>query len=166
MQSHSLPKEAHSMVSWGYQKRVLSIPRKDLRPLGEGLPVPWRLENQAGLRWWLQSKESACQCRRHRFDPWSSKIPKAAEQLSPCAATVESVLWSVGAATLQPRATDPVLSARQATAARILCTATSEQPPPPQLEKSPRGNKDTARPNRNKLKKKKECAPSSITARF
>ena len=68
-QSHSLPKEAHSMVFWGYHKRVLSIPRKDLPPLGEGLSAPWHLENHAGLHWWLRSKESACQCRRHRFHP-------------------------------------------------------------------------------------------------
>ena len=26
------------------------------------------------LPWWLSSKESACQCRRHRFDPWIGKI--------------------------------------------------------------------------------------------
>ena len=29
-------------------------------------------------------KESACQCRRHRFDPWSKKMPPAAGQLSAC----------------------------------------------------------------------------------
>ena len=28
-----------------------------------------------GLPWWLNSKESACQCRRHGFDPWVWKIP-------------------------------------------------------------------------------------------
>ena len=28
----------------------------------------------AGLPWWLSSKESACQCRRHRFDPWVRNI--------------------------------------------------------------------------------------------
>ena len=28
-----------------------------------------------GLPWWLSSKESACQCRRHGFDPWVGKIP-------------------------------------------------------------------------------------------
>ena len=32
---------------------------------------------------WLSGKESACQCRRHGFDPWSGKIPKAADGLSP-----------------------------------------------------------------------------------
>ena len=25
--------------------------------------------------WWLSGKESACQCRRHRFDPWVGKSP-------------------------------------------------------------------------------------------
>ena len=28
-----------------------------------------------GLPRWLSSKESTCQCRRHRFDPWVGKIP-------------------------------------------------------------------------------------------
>jgi len=28
-----------------------------------------------GLPWWSSGKESACQCSRHRFDPWSGKIP-------------------------------------------------------------------------------------------
>ena len=27
------------------------------------------------LPWWLSSKESACQCRRHQFNPWVRKIP-------------------------------------------------------------------------------------------
>ena len=35
------------------------------------------------LPWWLSGKESACQCRRHRFDPQFRKIPSDAEQLSP-----------------------------------------------------------------------------------
>ena len=41
------------------------------------------------LPWWLSGEESACQCRRGGFDPWSGKIPHAAEQLSLRAATVE-----------------------------------------------------------------------------
>ena len=28
-----------------------------------------------GLPWWLSGKESPCQCRRHRFDPWIGKNP-------------------------------------------------------------------------------------------
>ena len=37
--------------------------------------------------WWLSRWEFTCQCRRHRFDPWSEKIPRAAEQLSQCTTT-------------------------------------------------------------------------------
>ena len=36
---------------------------------------------------WLRS---TCQCREHEFDPWSRKIPRAAEQLSLCATTTEA----------------------------------------------------------------------------
>ena len=39
----------------------------------------------------------------HRFDSWSVKIPHALEQLSPCAATIEPVLQSPGAATPEAR---------------------------------------------------------------
>ena len=35
-----------------------------------------------GLPWWRSGYESACQCRGHKFEPWSGKIPRAAEQLS------------------------------------------------------------------------------------
>ena len=34
---------------------------------------------------------SACQCRGHGFEPWSGKIPHAAEQLGPCATAAEPV---------------------------------------------------------------------------
>ena len=30
----------------------------------------------SGLPWWLSGKESACQCRRHEFDPGVRKIPR------------------------------------------------------------------------------------------
>ena len=38
------------------------------------------------------------------FDPWSGRILRAAEQLSPCTTTPETVLLSPGAATTEPRA--------------------------------------------------------------
>ena len=44
------------------------------------------------LPWWLSGEESACQCRRHGFDPWSSEISHATGQLRPCTATSEPVL--------------------------------------------------------------------------
>ena len=42
-----------------------------------------------GLPWWCSGWESACQCRGHGFEPWSGKIPHAAEQLGPWATTTE-----------------------------------------------------------------------------
>ena len=40
-----------------------------------------------GLPWWLSGEEAICQCRRHRFDPWSRRTAHAAEQLSLCPTT-------------------------------------------------------------------------------
>ena len=37
-----------------------------------------------GLPWWLRGKESACQHRRHGFDPWSGKIPHACITMRVC----------------------------------------------------------------------------------
>ena len=50
-----------------------------------------------GLPWWRSGWESACQCRGHGFEPWSGKIPHAAEQLS---------LW---ATITEPARLEPVL---------------------------------------------------------
>ena len=57
--------------------------------------VPWVLtgtKRERGLPWWRSGGESTCQCRGHGFEPWSGKIPHAAEQLSPCATTTEPAL--------------------------------------------------------------------------
>ena len=51
--------------------------------------------NSLELPWGLSSKESACQCGRYRFDPWSVKITHAKEQVSPGTTTTESVLSSL-----------------------------------------------------------------------
>ena len=42
-----------------------------------------------GLPWWRSGWESACQCRGHGFEPWSGRIPHAAEQVGPWATTAE-----------------------------------------------------------------------------
>ena len=42
-----------------------------------------------GLPWWRSGWESACRCRGHGFEPWSGRIPRAAEQLGPWATTTE-----------------------------------------------------------------------------
>ena len=72
-----------------------------------------------GCPWWFNGKEFACQCRGHRFDPRSGKIPHAMEQLSPWATTTEPVLWSLGTEPQLPEPTSPRALAQQ-------------QEPPPQ----------------------------------
>ena len=57
-------------------------------PLEKGCPFNGAMRSKQFLKytnmlvlpWWLSDKESACQCRRHRFDPRSRKIPLALEQ--------------------------------------------------------------------------------------
>ena len=46
-------------------------------------------KNFTGFPWWLSGKESTCQCRRHGFDLWSTRMPHAKEQLTLCATTIE-----------------------------------------------------------------------------
>ena len=52
--------------------------------------VTFKTLTHMGFLWQLSSKESVCQCRGHRFDPWSGKISHGAEQLSPCTTTTHS----------------------------------------------------------------------------
>ena len=53
----------------------------------KGTAICKRMKLGASLvaQWW----ESACQRRGHGFEPWSGKIPHAAEQLGPWATTTE-----------------------------------------------------------------------------
>ena len=44
-----------------------------------------------GLPWWRSGWESACQCRGHGFEPWSGRIPHAAERLGPWVTIAEPV---------------------------------------------------------------------------
>jgi len=60
-----------------------------------------------GLPWCCSGCESTCQCRGHRLDPWSGKIPHALDQLSLYAAKYCS-----------PKAFEPVL-----------CNKRNHQPP-------------------------------------
>ena len=54
-----------------------------------------------GLPWWYSGLDSTCQCRGHRFNPWSEMIPHATEQLSPCATTAEPLLQGLQATTTE-----------------------------------------------------------------
>ena len=80
------------------EKEPLGVMRSEETVIGEE-----PLLTPLGLTWWLSGKESACQCRRHRFDPWSGKIPRASEQLSPCT-TLLSLCSRLREPQLSPRA--------------------------------------------------------------
>ena len=115
--------------------------------------LEWKLRNitkniSTGLPWWFSGKEFTCS---HGFNPWSRRIRHAVQQVSLCATTIESVIWSPGPATPEP--TRPRVHAPQ-----------KEKVPQweahvPQLESSPcslqqeKGlvQKDTRQPKRNKL---------------
>ena len=86
------------------------------------------------LIWDLPGKESACQCRRHEFDPWSGKIPHAKGQLSLHTIATEPVLYSLGAATTESMHSNESLSwaTREAPARRSSFSTTREKPTPQQ----------------------------------
>ena len=85
-----------------------------------------------GLPWWRSGWESACQCRGHGFEPWSGKIPHAAEQLAPWVTITEPAChnyWSPCASSLCSPTGDT-------TAMRGLCITMKSSPCLQQLEKA------------------------------
>ena len=85
-----------------------------------------------GLPWRLNGKESACQCRRHRFNSRSGKIPHAVAQLSPCPTAIEPRCHNYRSpGTLEPSATREAVAMRnphKATGESSLLMATREKP--------------------------------------
>ena len=113
-----------------------------------------------GLPWWSSGWESACQCRRHRFNPWSRKIPHAPGQLAPCPVTMEPTLQSPGPGTTEPECSN---SWSPRALEPVPCNKRSHHNEKPQLERRPcspqvrkpmHSNKDSVKP-KNKLKNKK-----------
>ena len=95
-----------------------------------------------GLPWWLSGKESACQCRRLGFEPWSQKIPLVAEQQAHA-----PQLLSLRSSAQELRLLQPVLLEAETR------EATSEKPAPHsslQLEKAGSHNEDPGQPKTNK----------------
>ena len=121
-----------------------------------------KTKNQClGLSSWLSGKEPTCQCRRHRFHPWSRKIPYAEKQPSPCITT--EPLFCSTAQELQllmpfrPGAHAPQEKPPQWEA----CTA--------QLESSPQSlqtREKAVQQQRLKKKKKNECLKTVIIQLF
>lgn len=96
-----------------------------------------------GRPWWSSGKESACQYNRHRFDPWSGRIPPATEQLSPWPQLLsqrsrawELHLQSPWAATTEACCLEPVLRNKRSRRNEKPSAATESRPGSPQLEKA------------------------------
>ena len=98
---------------------------------------------------WLSDKESSWQYRRHRFNPWPGKIPHAVEQMNHNYSALMQQL---------PKPTDlksPCSTAREATAMRSPCTATTESPPLSAAREKAHPAKKTQH-KKKKWKKKRE----------
>ena len=120
---------------------------------------PYKMLNyqKRGLPCWLSGKESACQCRRHELDLWSGKISHAVEQLSQCASTIESVLRSLRAATMEADAPlSPCSTRREVTARTSSCTAKKRSPLNSETRKPERSNKEPVLPEVNFFKKQEK----------
>ena len=91
-----------------------------------------------GLPWWRSGWESACQCRGHGFEPWSGKIPHAAEQLGPWATTTE------------PERLEPVLRNKRGRGGERPAHQDEEWPPLAATRESPHRNEDLTQPKINK----------------
>ena len=88
--------------------------------------VDFPQKHNVGLPWWRSGWESACQCRGHGFEPWSGKIPHAAEQLSPWATITE------------PARLEPVLSNKRGRDSERPTHRDEEWPPLATTRESPR----------------------------
>ena len=57
----------------------------------------WTTTGKIGLSWQLSGQESACQCRRHRFDSWFGKIPLEKEMAAHSSMLASEISWTGGA---------------------------------------------------------------------
>ena len=104
-----------------------------------------RTKATGGLPWWRSGWESACQCRGHGFEPWSGKIPHAAEQLSPCTTTTE------------PAHLELVLCNKRGRDSERPTHRDEEWPPLAATRESPRTETETQHSQKLKKKKKKKA---------
>ena len=93
-----------------------------------------------GLPWWRSGWESACQCRGHGFEPWSGRIPHAAEQLGPWATTTE------------PAHLEPVLPNKKGRDSERPAHRDEEWPPLAATRESPRTEAKTQHSQKKKKK--------------
>ena len=62
---------------------------------------PTSILRVCGLSMMAYGKE-CCQCKGHEFNPWSRRIPRASEEVSPCITTIEPALYSLGSTAAEP----------------------------------------------------------------
>ena len=102
-----------------------------------------------GLPWWLSGKESAYQCRRRGFDPWTGRIPYASKPVRhdywACALTAPELQL------LKSACLEPAPPTREATAKTNLQTATREEPLLTRTRESPPSKEDSAQPWKHNL---------------
>ena len=111
-------------------------------------------KTERGLPWRLSGKESACQCRRHGFDPW---LGKSRMLWSSSAGAPQLSSLCPGAWEQQPEPTchscwSLCSTTREATATRSPCIAIGSSSHLPQLEQSPCSSEDPAQPKIIKLR--------------
>ena len=75
LQSMGSQRVGHSWATEQQQQYIVETYTRTKEPQFLLGPVNCREVNIWGLPLWLSGKESACQCRRHEFNPWSGKSP-------------------------------------------------------------------------------------------
>ena len=108
------------VICYGDSCRLGGQPRSQDAPFNmsqDGRPKT-TLESILSRIWWRSGWESACQCRGRGFEPWSGKIPHAAEQLGPWATTTE------------PARLEPVLRNKRGRDSERPAHRDEERPPP------------------------------------
>ena len=98
---------------------------------------------------WIGPPGYAWQCRGHRFNPWSEKIPHAWEQLSPSTTTTKTALVRQ---LLKPVNLEPVLHNKRGHCNEKPANHSEEQTPLAATRESP----NTATKTQHRPKKKKK----------
>ena len=105
------------------------------------------IKEMGGFPWWRSGWESACQCRGHRSEPWSGKIPHAAERLG---------LWAMAT---EPVRLEPMLCNKRGRDSERPAHHDEEWPPLAATRESPRTETKTQHSQKlinYLIKKKKE----------
>ena len=131
------------ILLWNFLQDILfSYKKKEQNGVYSLLPFKFEKEEER-LPWWLSGTESACQCRRREFDPWSGKTPYATEQLSLCSGARELQL-------LKPVCPGACAPRQEKRSQREVCAPQLESSPHHGRKKSPHSSEDAAQP---KIKK-------------